>query len=129
MIFPGEQQPLSAPPMIPPGITIEQYIISNDPDGVAELVMAYGMEKPPDIESLAAAVDHLETQQGEKFIADLIKLHPDSNLLGFSQDPNDKIGSILNQYWVKLPTWAKAIGLVVLVYGSYRFYMTSSKTL
>lgn len=110
----------------PEGISVEQYIVSNNPDGVDELLTSYGLPAPMDDTERMLGITHLTTEHGAEFVRNLLKYHPDSNMINGAV-AGGKWDEKINTVFVKLPVWAKVIGLGVLFYGSYQFYFNKSQ--
>lgn len=57
------------------------YIVFHNPKKVSELLYNQGFEPPKDAISLSEAIKELSRKKGQPFIAQLLKLHPDSKAI------------------------------------------------
>ena len=81
------------------GVSILQYIASNDPNGCINLLLEFNFPKdklPKDLRDVNAMVkrlDYMIKKDGDKFTSRLIELHPDIDIIkNYLENKSDKGG-------------------------------------
>lgn len=88
------------------------YIVYHNPDQVAKLLYDQGFEPPKNPKNLAAAIRELSRKKGRKFLKELIKLHPDKQvILSLDKQTEDShCGACNNNTYDKKGNYCKSCG-------------------
>jgi hypothetical protein len=57
------------------------YLVHNNPDGANDVLQSFGYERQDTIEDLEDGVRMIQLKEGEKATLELLKVHPDRNIL------------------------------------------------
>lgn len=104
-------------------ISLDEYVASNCPGFVIELVEKYGLSEPESFEQAVEALTIIINDYGEEAVKEIIAIHPDRQIIldaaGY-KDPESKVELVMNKIYNNMPAIGKGIILGFSVYGLFQ---------